>query len=97
MHTIPVDPSPIFMKFSRESLGSPGLTTICKAARNCSWERLGPLLLLQEKLKLLEFYIKRVNCYLPGFLMSGYKSFYLCAAIAVESLGEEPDPLSTES
>ena len=34
---------------------------------------------------------------LPGLLMSGYNSFYLCAAIAVESLGEEPDPLSTES
>ena len=35
--------------------------------------------------------------FLLSLLMSGYKSFYLCAAIAVESLGEEPDPLSTES
>lgn len=35
--TIPVDPSPIFIKFSRFSLGSPGLTTICNAARNYNW------------------------------------------------------------
>ena len=37
MQTTPVDPSPIFTKFSRVVLGSPGSTTICRAALNCSW------------------------------------------------------------
>lgn len=40
MQTTPVEPSPIFMKLSRFTRGSPGLTTICSAARNCSWVNL---------------------------------------------------------
>ncbi len=42
IQTIPVDPSPILTNDSSASLGSPGDTTICRAARNCSWDRLGP-------------------------------------------------------
>lgn len=42
MHTIPVEPSPILIKFSKVDLGSPGDTTIWRAALNCSWDRLGP-------------------------------------------------------
>jgi hypothetical protein len=41
MHTMPVDPSPILMKFSRTSRGSPGDTTIWSAARN--WNMAGKL------------------------------------------------------
>lgn len=37
IQTVPVDPSPILVKFSRFSRGSPAETTICNAARNCSW------------------------------------------------------------
>ena len=35
IHTMPVEPSPIFMKSSRNMRGSPGVTTIWRAARNC--------------------------------------------------------------
>lgn len=34
MQTVPVEPSPILVKFSRFSRGSPAETTICNAARN---------------------------------------------------------------
>ena len=34
IHTMPVEPSPILMKFSRSWRGSPGLTTISRARRN---------------------------------------------------------------
>ena len=43
MQTIPVDPSPILIKFSNLSRGSPRDTTICKAFLNCSWDKLEPL------------------------------------------------------
>ena len=36
MQTTPVEPSPILTNVSRLTRGSPGLTTICSAARNCS-------------------------------------------------------------
>ena len=35
IHTMPVLPSPILTKEWRSPRGSPGLTTICSAARNC--------------------------------------------------------------
>ncbi len=41
IHTTPVEPSPIFTKFSRYERGSPLSTTICSAALNCSWVTLG--------------------------------------------------------
>ncbi|MGH0146627.1 UNVERIFIED_CONTAM: hypothetical protein FKN15_063253 [Acipenser sinensis] len=40
MHTMPVEPSPILMKLSRYSRGSPGFTTSWSAALNCSWDTL---------------------------------------------------------
>ena len=39
MQTMPVDPSPILTKFSRNSLGSLGLTTNCNAFLNCSCDK----------------------------------------------------------
>ena len=41
MQTMPVEPSPILMKFSSTSRGSPGETTICRAARNWKSTKLG--------------------------------------------------------
>ena len=42
IQTIPVEPSPILMKFSNLSRGSPLDTTIWRALRNCSWDKLEP-------------------------------------------------------
>ena len=55
------------------------------------------IIVAARKIEIIRILYQKGSLGLLSLLMSGYKSFYLCAAIAVESLGEEPDPLSTES
>lgn len=73
IHTIPVDPSPILMKLSKSSLGSPGLTTICNAARNCNEENTSSK--IRNKIIQLHVYAHLNECkwcYLQKFLIPQY-------------------------
>ena len=55
------------------------------------------IIVAARKIEIIRILYQKGSLFTESSHVPGYKSFYLCAAIAVESLGEEPDPLSTES